>query len=76
MGKISSSVIEISVTGPARLLICTHRNFCKEKSGEARSREPSQLGRLGSCEEAPSEERRNLHFTLCERRTYHSRFEW
>ena len=44
MGKISSSVTEISVakteiseTGPARLFIWTHRNFCKEKSGEARS---------------------------------------
>ena len=42
--KISSSITEISVaeteisvTGPARLLIWTHRNFCKEKSGEARS---------------------------------------
>ena len=33
MGKISSSVTEISVTGPARLLIWiwTHWNFCKEK---------------------------------------------
>ena len=32
---------KISVTGrPARLLIWTHRNLCKEKSGEARSRKP------------------------------------
>ena len=52
MGKISSSVTETSVTGPARLLIWTHRNFCKEKSGEARSRKPSQRGRPGSYEEA------------------------
>ena len=51
MGKISSSVTKISVTGPARLLIWTHRNFCKEKSGEARSRKPSQPGRPGSYEE-------------------------
>ena len=57
--KISSSVTEISVaeteisvTGPARLLIWTHRNFCKEKSGEARSRQPSQPGQPGSYEEA------------------------
>ena len=57
--KISSSVTEISVakteisvTGPARLLIWTHRNFCKEKSGEARSRKPSQPGQPGSYEEA------------------------
>ena len=59
--KISSSVTEISVTkteisvtGPARLLIWTHRNFCKEKSGEARSRKPSQPGQPGSYEEALS----------------------
>ena len=50
--KISSSVPEISVTGPARLLIWTHPNFCKEKSGEARSRKPSQPGKPGSYEEA------------------------
>ena len=48
MGKISSPVIEISVTGPARLLILTHRNFCKEKSSEARSRKPGQPGQPGS----------------------------
>ena len=52
MGKIPSSVSEISVTGPARLLIWTHRNFCKERDGEARSRKPSQPGRSGSYEEA------------------------
>ena len=59
MGKITSSVTEIpvakteiSVTGLARLLISTPRNVCKEKSGEARSRKPSQPGRLGSNEEA------------------------
>ena len=55
MGRIrkhSSSVTEISVTGPARLLIWTHRNFCKEKSGEARSRKPSKPGQPGSYEEA------------------------
>ena len=51
MEKISSSVTEISVTGPDRLLIWTHRNFCKEKSGEARSRKPSQPGRPCSYEE-------------------------
>ena len=59
MGIISSSVTEIlvakteiSVTGPARLHIWTHQNFWKEKSGEARSRIPSQPGRPGSYEEA------------------------
>ena len=52
MGKISRSVTEISVTGPALLLIWTHRNICKEKSGEVRSRKPSQPGRPGSYEEA------------------------
>ena len=35
-----------------RLLIWTHRYFYKEKSGEARSRKPSQSGWLGSYEEA------------------------
>ena len=40
--------ISNSVTGPARLLIRTHRNFCKEKSGEVRSRKASQPGRPGS----------------------------
>ena len=30
--------------GPARLLIYTHRNFYEGKSGEARSRKPSQRG--------------------------------
>ena len=54
--KISSSVTEISVAGPARLLIWTHRNFCKEKSGEARSRKPSQPGQPGSYEEALSQQ--------------------
>ena len=57
--KISSSVTEISVTGPARLLIWTHRNFCKEKSGEARSRKPSQPGQPGSYEEALIQETLN-----------------
>ena len=59
MGKISSSVTEILVakteilvTGPAHLLISIHRNFCKEKSWEARSRKPNQPGRSGSFEEA------------------------
>ena len=35
---------EISVTGPAWPLIRTYRHFYKEKSGEARSRKPSQPG--------------------------------
>ena len=50
MGKISSSVTEILVA--VRLLIWTHRKFCKEKSGKARSRKPSQPGRPGAYEEA------------------------
>ena len=51
-GKIFIPVTEISVTGPARPLIWTHRYFYKEKSGEARSRKPSQPGWPGSYEEA------------------------
>ena len=50
--EISVAKTEISVTGPARPLIWTHRYFYKEKSGEARSRKPSQPGRPGSYEEA------------------------
>ena len=53
-GKIFIPVTEISVTGPARPLTWTHRYFYKEKSGEARSWKPSQPGRPGSYEEAPS----------------------
>ena len=41
-GKIFIPVTEISVTGPARPLIGTHRYFYKEKSGEARY-EPARL---------------------------------
>ena len=52
--KISVTNTEISVTGPARPLIWTHRYFYKENSGEARSRKPSQPGWPGSYEEAPS----------------------
>ena len=70
--KISSSVTEISVakteisvTGPARLLIRTHRNFCKEKSGEARSRKPSQPGQPCSYEEAL----RRYDFVACDKLT-------
>ena len=50
--EISVAKTEISVTGPARPLIWTHRYFYKEKSGEARSRKPSQPGWPGSYEEA------------------------
>ena len=50
--EISVAKTEISVTGPARPLIWTHRYFYKEKSGEARSRKPSQPGWPGSHEEA------------------------
>jgi len=42
---------EISVTGPAWLLIWTHRNFYEGKSAEARSRKPSQPGWPGLYEE-------------------------
>ena len=49
--EISVAKTEISVTGPARPLIWTHRCFNKEKSREARSRKPSQPGWLGSYEE-------------------------
>ena len=48
--EISFKKTEISVTGPARPLIWTHQ-FYKEKSGEARSRKPSQPGWPGSYEE-------------------------
>ena len=50
--EISDAKTEISVTGPARPLIWTHRYFYKEKSGEARSRKPSQPGWPGSYEKA------------------------
>ena len=50
--EISVAKTEISVTGPARPLIWTHRYFYKEKSGEARSRKPSRPGWPGSYEEA------------------------
>ena len=50
--EISVAKTEISVTGPARPLIWTHRYFYKEKSGQARSLKPSQPGRPGSYEEA------------------------
>ena len=57
-GITSSSVTEISV---AKTKISepgqptsSYRNFCKEKSGEARSRKPRQPGRLGSYEEGLS----------------------
>ena len=50
--EISVAKTEISVTGPARPLIWTHQYFYKEKSGEARSRKPSQPGWPGSYEEA------------------------
>ena len=50
MGKNSSSVTKISVTGSAHLLIWTYQNFRKEKSGETRFRKPSQPGRPGSFE--------------------------
>ena len=53
--EISVAKTEISVTGPARPLIWTHRYFYKEKSGEARSRKPSQPGWPGSYEEALSQ---------------------
>ena len=36
-GKISSPVTEITVTGPARLLIWTHKKFYKGKRSEVRS---------------------------------------
>ena len=42
--EISVAKTEISVTGPARPLIGTHRYFYKEKSDEARSRKPNQPG--------------------------------
>ena len=50
--EISVAKTEISVTGPARPLIWIHRYFYKEKSGEAKSRKPSQPGWPGSYEEA------------------------
>ena len=50
--EISVAKTEISVTGPTRPLIWTHRYFNEEKSGQARSRKPSQPGRPGSSEEA------------------------
>ena len=50
--EISVAKLEISITGPPRPLIWTHRNFYEGKSGGARSRKPSQPGRPGSYEEA------------------------
>ena len=50
--EISVAKTEISVTGPARPLIWTHRYFFKEKSGEARSRKQSKPCWPGSYEEA------------------------
>ena len=52
VNEISVAKTEISVTGPARPLIWTHRYFYKEKSGEARSQKPSQPGWPRSYEEA------------------------
>ena len=42
--EISVAKTKISVFEPARPPICTHQYFYKEKSGEARSRKPSQPG--------------------------------
>ena len=50
--EISVAKTEISVTGPARALIWTYRIFYEGKTGEARSRKPSQPGWPGSYEEA------------------------
>ena len=52
VNEISVAKTEISVTGPARPLLWTHRCFYKEKTGEARYRKPSQPGWPGSYEEA------------------------
>ena len=52
--EISVAKTEISVTGPARVLLWTHRYFYKEKTSEARYRKPSQPGWPGSYEEALS----------------------
>ena len=60
--EISVAKTKVSVTGPARALIWTHRNFYEGKSGEARSRKPSQPGWPGSYEEALS--RINI-FLIC-----------
>ena len=49
--ETSVAKTDISVAGPARPLIWTHRYFYKEKSGEGRSRKPSQPGLPGSFEE-------------------------
>ena len=54
--EISVPKTEISLTEPARPFIWTHRYFYKEKSGEARSRKPSQPGWPGSYEEGLSVE--------------------
>ena len=62
------SKTEISVTGPVRPLIWTHRYFYKEKSGEARSRKPSQPGWPGSYEEAVN------HVRKVRKRCSNSRF--
>ena len=50
--EISVAKTEIWVTGQVRPLILTQRNLNEGKSGEARSRKPSQLGWPGSYEEA------------------------
>ena len=52
--EISVAKNEISVTGPARPLLWTHRYFYNQKTGEARYRKPSQPGWPGSYEEALS----------------------
>ena len=64
------SKTEISVTGPVRPLIWTHRYFYKEKSGEARSRKPSQPGWPGSYEEAVN------HVRKVRKWCSHSRFSF
>ena len=50
--ETSVAKTDISVAGPSRPLIWTHRYFYKEKSSEAGSRKPSQPGWPGSYEEA------------------------
>ena len=49
----------------------THRNFCKEKSGEARSRKPSQSGRPGSYEDAFKQSVSILNFPAVSMRKRH-----
>ena len=50
--EMSVTKTEILVTGPARVIIWTHRNFYEGKGGEASCRKPSQPGWPGSYEEA------------------------